>query len=219
MEFWTNPLLKFILTFFLVSVGFDFVNRMFLLGPELPPKKIETETIQPHPGFYSADETSRFVNGTYVLDPSSQRANANGREILVQYCSGCSKYKEHVNELEKYLLTQFEGVKVTGVEWPLPPSKQILKTLVTVFQFGVMIFIALGETIFKYLNMTPPAFYYRMQEKKFMVMIGAMLFSNFMSGMITNTGAFEVFLDGKLIFSKLREKDFPKFAMIADLLR
>jgi selT/selW/selH-like putative selenoprotein len=94
-----------------------------------------------------------------------------------------------------------------------------LSWVVSICQWGVIIMMMQGEGVFQYFQMTPPSFYYRLQEKKWMVLIGAFLLGNQLSSMATNTGAFEVYCDGELLFSKLSTGQMPDVRYLAGLIK
>ena len=66
-----------------------------------------------------------------------------------------------------------------------------------------------GDWIFNKLGMTPPAIYNGLKEKKFIVIMGAMFIGNNLSNMLVSSGAFEVYLDNQIIFSKLATSRMP----------
>jgi len=107
---------------------------------------------------------------------------------------------------------------VSGSEYPTPPAKQMLAKAVTFGQYGIMIMSIGGEWIFRQLGMTPPAIYYRMQEKKMIVVMAAMFIGGQLSNSLLSTGAFEVYLDDKLIFSKLTVDRMPSPQEIEDFI-
>lgn len=72
--------------------------------------------------------------------------------------------------------------------------------------------------MFQKLNMPPPQFYYAMQNNK--LVVGAFLFLglNGIKGYLGSSGAFEVFYDGQLLFSKLSTGKMPTVELIMRLV-
>jgi len=98
---------------------------------------------------------------------------------------------------------------ISGSEHPIPPIKQLLSKLITYGQYAVVIMMIAGDWIFRQIGMAPPAIYYRMKEKQFIVIMACMFIGGQISNSLMSTGAFELYLDGNLIFSKLATGRMP----------
>jgi len=98
---------------------------------------------------------------------------------------------------------------VSGSEYPPPPNKVLLAKIVSYIQWGIMIVMLAGDWIFPKLGIVPPPIYYRMKEKQFIVIMACMFLGGQISNGLTSTGAFEVFVDNKLVFSKLQMDRMP----------
>ncbi len=59
--------------------------------------------------------------------------------------------------------------------------------------------MTLGDQLFAYLGMEPPALYVANRERRVGVCLGAWLLGNAAHNALTATGAFEVFYDGRLV--------------------
>lgn len=97
---------------------------------------------------------------------------------------------------------------VEGANYPPPKEKQML---VQVFSFFFLAGIALllgGDMIFQMLSMQEPEFYVTMKANKMTAFLLLFLLNNVGNSMLT-TGAFEIFIDGELAFSKLATGRFP----------
>jgi len=81
-----------------------------------------------------------------------------------------------------------------------------------------MILMFGGDWIFSKIGIVPPAIYYRMKNNQMIVIIASMFIGNSISGSLLSTGAFEVYLDNKLIFSKLRSGLMPNIQDIDGFL-
>jgi len=108
---------------------------------------------------------------------------------------------------------------VTGEEYPPSSTNQLLSTLLGVAQIVVVVLITFGETIFQKLEMPIPPIVAQMQENKLMVGIGSFLLGNMIRGQLLATGAFEVFFDGELVFSKLQTGQMIDESMMVSLLQ
>ncbi len=74
-----------------------------------------------------------------------------------------------------------------------------LARLTTAAQLGVVGVMTLGDQLFAYLGMEPPALYVANRERRVGVCLGAWLLGNAAHNALTATGAFEVFYDGRLV--------------------
>lgn len=79
----------------------------------------------------------------------------------------------------------------------------MLAKVATFAQYGVIILNLFGDKIFGYLQKPYPTWYLKMKENKWTVFIIAFLGGNMANSYLTNTGAFELYVNNKLIFSKI----------------
>jgi len=139
------------------------------------------------------------------------------KELHIQFCHSGS-YKGNYNQLAQNISDRYPNVMVSGTEYPTPPAKQILSKAVTFGQYGIMIMTIGGDWILRQLGITPPAIYHKIQEKKMIVVMAAMFIGGQLSNSLLTTGAFEVYLDEKLIFSKLAVGRMPSLQEIEDFI-
>jgi len=151
------------------------------------------------------------------LDGMDAPAPGPSRLVHIQFCMGC-QYNGQFNAMKEEL-EMMQIATVTGSNYPLNTMRYVLSWVVSILQWAVIIMMMQGESVFQYFGITPPPLYYRMQEKKWMVLIGAFLLGNQLSSMVTNTGAFEVYCDGQLIFSKLGTNQMPDPRVLAGLIK
>lgn len=97
---------------------------------------------------------------------------------------------------------------VEGTNYPPPKEKQIIGQIMSfVFMAGIALLLG-GETIFQMLNMPEPQMYQSMKANKMTSFLLLFLLNNVGNSLLT-TGAFEIFIDGELAFSKLATGRFP----------
>lgn len=65
-----------------------------------------------------------------------------------------------------------------------------------------------GGQVFSTLGVPTPAWYGQVAENKMMT-FGAVWFANNMAAQLVNTGAFEIYVDGELAYSKLETGHLP----------
>lgn len=61
----------------------------------------------------------------------------------------------------------------------------------------------MGEQIFTALGRPVPQFYEKLKENKWMYAIGAFFIGSQISSALLSTGAFEIYIDDALVYSKL----------------
>lgn len=94
---------------------------------------------------------------------------------------------------------------------------EALATFGTVLQIGGVALAFGGSTIFNALGVPEPFFLPFLKRNSTTVLIG-LFFANSVVGSFRSTGAFEVLVDGELVFSKLKEGRFPKVQELMDEL-
>lgn len=108
---------------------------------------------------------------------------------------------------------------MTGDEYPAPLTNQYISSFVGVFQMGLIAFMFIGPTIFQKMEMETPAFVQQLQEKKFMVIMAAFILGNMIRTQLLATGAFEIYFDDELVFSKLKSDQIPTTEILTSLLQ
>jgi selT/selW/selH-like putative selenoprotein len=111
-------------------------------------------------------------------------------------------------QAKKYLEKQFPNqLVVDGSNVPIPPLIQLVLNILSFIQLFAMACAIFGEKAF--MGRRPPEVYYRIKEHgiPFLVIIFWVIPQVFNKWVIT--GAFEVMVDGSLIFSKLEVGKLP----------
>lgn len=166
-----------------------------------------------------------------VVDPStihfpshSEKATTNigdvgfGNTVNINFCSSCS-YKGTAVTMKNMLELAFPGTEVILANYPPPLPKRLLSKAVPVVQFGVIGVVVAGEQIFPMLGfVAPPPWYYSLRSNRFGTISSAWLLGNALQSFLQSTGAFEVYFNGELVFSKLRERRFPGEIELKDLI-
>ncbi|KAL5580727.1 hypothetical protein UlMin_013169 [Ulmus minor] len=141
-----------------------------------------------------------------------------GNNVHISFCSSCS-YRGNAETMKKMLETAFPGISVDLANYPPAFPKRVLGKLVPVAQIGVVGLIMAGEHIFPLLGlMTPPPWYYSLRANRFGTIAATLLLGNALQSSLQSTGAFEVFLNNELVFSKLKEGRFPGEIELKDVV-
>lgn len=116
-------------------------------------------------------------------------------------------------------LLKQQGIEyVTAEEYPIAAPQKMLGTLVGWSHWAIMIFLMGGEKIFAYLGIPPHPLYYKAREKQWLVIIGSYFLTSQLSAFLLNSGAFEVYLNDELLFSKLASKQMPDPTYLVSLI-
>ncbi|KAG5238362.1 selenoprotein [Salix suchowensis] len=141
-----------------------------------------------------------------------------GSTVRIDFCASCS-YRGNAATMKKMLETQFPGIDVVLVNYPPSLPKRVAAKLVPVFQVGVMGIVLGGEQIFPMIGlMAPPPWYYTLRANKFGTIASTWLLGNALQSFLQSSGAFEVYCNDELVFSKLMEARFPGEIELKDLV-
>ncbi|WOL04362.1 hypothetical protein Cni_G13083 [Canna indica] len=140
-----------------------------------------------------------------------------GTTVEFKFCVSCS-YRGTAMTLKKMLESSFPGIDVMLSNYPPALPKRVLSKLVPVLQIGTIAVITAGDQIFPRLGMVPPPWYYSLRANRFGAMATTWLLGNFLQSSLQSSGAFEVYCDGELVFSKLQEQRFPSEYELRELI-
>ena len=105
-------------------------------------------------------------------------------------------------QVRQYLEQHLDNVLVTLENYPPSPANQQLSKMVSAIQYTVIATALLADWVY-----TVPQ---SLREKKMMIVMGAWFIGNTINNGLTSTGAFEVFVDDSLAFSKLQSGRMPQ---------
>ncbi|CAL4894009.1 unnamed protein product [Urochloa decumbens] len=140
-----------------------------------------------------------------------------GATVELQFCASCS-YRGTAMTMKRMLETSFPGIHVILLNYPPPFPKRVLSKVIPIVQVGAVATIMAGDQIFPRLGMVPPPWYYSLRANRFGTMATIWLFGNFAQSFLQSSGAFEVYCNGELVFSKLTEQRFPSEFELRDLI-
>uniref|UniRef100_A0A7N0ZS65 SelT-like protein n=1 Tax=Kalanchoe fedtschenkoi TaxID=63787 RepID=A0A7N0ZS65_KALFE len=155
-----------------------------------------------------------------ALDFPSQKVSGigAGNTVLIRFCSSCS-YKGNAVKTRDMLLTEFPGLNVVLENYPPTLPKRMLSKLVPVVQVGMIGLMMGGEQIFPRLGYAvPPPWYHKLRANRFGTISTTWLLGNFFQSFLQSSGAFEVYCNGELIFSKLQDHRFPVETELKELV-
>ncbi|GJM88831.1 hypothetical protein PR202_ga05401 [Eleusine coracana subsp. coracana] len=166
----------------------------------------------PHPPHHHHPDPAAAV----IQEPRVDGAGY-GTTIELQFCASCS-YRGTAMTMKRMLETSFPGIHVVLQNYPPPFPKRVLAKALPILQVGAIATIMAGDQIFPRLGMIPPPWYYSLRANKFGTMATIWLFGNFAQSFLQSSGAFEVYCNGDLVFSKLTEQRFPSEFELRDII-
>eukprot|EP01017_Pseudomicrothorax_dubius_P012652 TRINITY_DN15323_c0_g1_i1.p1 TRINITY_DN15323_c0_g1~~TRINITY_DN15323_c0_g1_i1.p1 ORF type:complete len:121 (+),score=29.68 TRINITY_DN15323_c0_g1_i1:185-547(+) len=114
---------------------------------------------------------------------------------------------------------EYPLMTITKVNHPKPLAKTILSWVVYIAQGLVVLFIYSGEQLIpKIFKLPAPAILAKLKQKQFVVIMAVIMVGGWISNWLTATGAFEVSIEDKLIFSKLTTGHLPGNAELKTLI-
>mmetsp|Transcript_22641 Transcript_22641/g.40521 ORF Transcript_22641/g.40521 Transcript_22641/m.40521 type:complete len:141 (-) Transcript_22641:235-657(-) len=126
--------------------------------------------------------------------------------------------KANFLRLRELLQSEFPGQwdSIQGDNYPAPEWTSYASPVISAIQMFAMVLVLVGDSIWTYVPgvRRPPEFYYKMKENPALTFIIVFLVIPSYVQSFANSGAFEVYVDKKLIFSKLETGRMPNVAEI-----
>ncbi|CDW88939.1 selenoprotein t [Stylonychia lemnae] len=238
---------KLVLMIFLGSMAFDLISRSFAsesedqeakqVNPNLSQmSQSSDESMLHNTEYYQGSDSADNREHAYISSQSRGvkiTDSSKGEELEVEEDfgngkvrkSGKSKQRADTSEmgnflqLKKYIESSAPEVFVTGGEYPPSPSKQMLAQLFSFAQMGFILFIFVGDSIFRALNKPVPAFYQRISENRWTWVIGAWFIGAQVQNGLLSSGAFEIYVNDALEFSKITSGRMPDMTDISRIFK
>lgn len=125
--------------------------------------------------------------------------------------------RRNFEELRSFLHHHYPALKaadsIRGELYPPPAMADAIASAGSFMQMGGVALAVGGPFIFQTMGIPEPAFLPMLTNNKAAVIIGLVVVNSICSS-FRSTGAFEVTIDGELVFSKIEEKTFPTGARL-----
>jgi len=105
--------------------------------------------------------------------------------------------------LKKYIEQEAPEVVVTGGEFPATFEKQMIAKAISFLSMGFILVLMFGEKLVEQVAAEPPAIVKKMFENKWTWVFLVYMVSSNVSNMMLSTGAFEIYLNDNIYYSKL----------------
>eukprot|EP00164_Ancoracysta_twista_P005415 GFYU01007417.1.p1 GENE.GFYU01007417.1~~GFYU01007417.1.p1 ORF type:complete len:121 (+),score=26.99 GFYU01007417.1:256-618(+) len=96
-----------------------------------------------------------------------------------------------------------DNVVLIGSNYPPTPAAALAAQLISYAVLAGMAIIFFGDVIFQTIGIPPPAFYKEYVQESKMHSFFVLMLINSLSAKLTETGAYEVYLNGELVHSRL----------------
>ena len=140
--------------------------------------------------------------------------------LRIQFCRSWS-HKGFFNQVKRYFEWQYSNISVFPENYSLPLIRKILYYLITFIQISTIGIIFARKILKNLLNgfISNEVFDW-IENNRMILGMGAFLGGKILVGMITNTGAFEIYLNDKLIWSAINNKgNIPQIQGIEAMIK
>ena len=196
---------------------------------EINEKEIEKEEeiISSHP---KEKMKARFndeeLKVTYDEENISKKVHKKKRNIYnninlrIEFCQSWS-HRGYFNQVKEHLEKTYSNISVIPSDYPLSTTRQILYYLVTFLQVSLFLTLFCGKYIRPYIiGFVPENILDWIEGNKMMVGIGGYFVGNILSNNITNSGAFEIYVNERLIWSAINnEKRVPNMETMISMIQ
>ena len=126
-------------------------------------------------------------------------------------------YRGKFLRFKQALESEHPQLEVQGELYPVPIAYQVIAACASQAQMIGVAALFFGETACSFFGVPVPDLVKKGQENR-MLVFGALFTANGVAQGLVNTGAFEVSLYGKAVFSKIKEGRMPEVGELNDLL-
>ena len=141
-------------------------------------------------------------------------------DLRIEFCQSWS-HRGYFNQVKEYLEKNYSNISVIPSDFPLSQTRKILYYLVTFFQFSIILAAFSGSYIKPYLiGIVPESYLDWIEGNKMIVGMGGFLIGNMLNNNITNSGAFEIYCNERLIWSAINnQKRVPNLETIISMVQ
>jgi selT/selW/selH-like putative selenoprotein len=128
--------------------------------------------------------------------------------VRFAFCVSCG-YRQAFDQFSQMLREKYPGIEIVGENFPPPPFKAIGAQVISFAKIGLIVMVVMGRDPFQSLGMPTPAIFTWMVNNKLSASLMLFMLSNAVEGMLTSTGAFEIYLGNEQIWSKIESGRVP----------
>jgi len=109
-------------------------------------------------------------------------------------------------------------VKIEGGNYPPPTLNKNIATLIAIFKFAVILLLISGRDPFQMMGKPTPEYYKWAKENKVYACFMLFFVGNAIETQLTSTGAFEILLNGNVIWSKITSGRVPRVEELMSII-
>ncbi|KAL4474212.1 hypothetical protein ABPG72_001751 [Tetrahymena utriculariae] len=181
-----------------VTVVYLTPKAQTLTAPNKQPKTTANEQDQ---ATKAQAETNFDESSNYDDSFKGSKSDQVTGTLVIQHCSS---HQAALDNIKTYIQGAYPDIVFESSIFPLPPVQAILSKFLQYIHWIMLALNLFGDKIFGFLQMPYPQWYLLMKEKKIMVMLVVLGGSMFLGNIVNKTDAFEVYLNGDLIYSKFQ---------------
>ncbi|KAG6610428.1 selt selw selh selenoprotein domain containing protein [Phytophthora cinnamomi] len=138
--------------------------------------------------------------------------------VRVLFCTSCG-YQQNFQQIKTYLEDTFPHLvdRVEGANYDVDPLKMLLAQFLGYAQVTAMVLLVFGEYILPALGVDMTVMRWALNNR--VAAFFAVVFMGTIASSLTASGAFEIYFNGDLIFSKLETGRWPTLLEISNSIR
>ena len=130
------------------------------------------------------------------------------KKLIIKYDK--KSYQKFYDQFEKELMGNLTEYKIDNEEYPINPTKKWLSKYTFISQMGISMLLFGGSKFKDKIKFIPSLFFETVEKNKWMFVIGNFLFHQWLNNFLSTTGAFEIYYNGNIVYSKLSKRILPK---------
>uniref|UniRef100_A0A914WDK6 SelT-like protein n=1 Tax=Plectus sambesii TaxID=2011161 RepID=A0A914WDK6_9BILA len=134
--------------------------------------------------------------------------NLNSAKLQVAFCVSCG-YRQAFDEFSRIVHEKYPNVEIEGSNYPPAPWKSFAAQIFGIVKIAAIIAIISGRDPFTMLGYPTPGFFTWATQNKLSSCMMLFLLGNTVETSLISTGAFEIFFNGQMVWSKLESGRIP----------
>nr|AVA09701.1 putative effector protein [Heterodera avenae] len=147
-----------------------------------------------------------------IREPSGARDSfklpINMPPVKFAFCVSCG-YRQAYEQFAQILREKYPGIDVHGENYPPGILRAVGAQILGIVKIALIVCVVSGRSPFPALGLDTPTFFQWMLSNRLSAALMLFLFSNAIEGMLQSTGAFEIYIESDLIWSKLESGRVP----------
>ncbi|KAJ0398317.1 hypothetical protein ATCC90586_001773 [Pythium insidiosum] len=155
--------------------------------------------------------------GPLISAEKAVQRDAVDDEVRVYFCTSCG-YRQNFEQVKSFLEDKYPHLvdRVYGANYDADPLKLFAAQMIGYAQLAAMALMIFGETLFRSMGWDDTLLQKALNNR--IACFAVILFMGSLSQSMVSTGAFEIFYNGELVFSKLQLGRWPALEELTQLL-